>query len=93
MRGFTSNYHFYRTDRHPGRKGGTDFALRRGVSHSYVDLLHLVSVEATGVCILIGNSEILRASVYKSPGRAWSDADISELLSFRRKFFGRLSEC
>jgi hypothetical protein len=27
----------------------------------------------------------LFASVYKSPGRAWSDADITELLSFRSK--------
>jgi hypothetical protein len=27
----------------------------------------------------------LLAAVYKSPGRAWSDADITELLSFRRK--------
>jgi hypothetical protein len=27
----------------------------------------------------------LFAAVYKSPGRAWSDADIAELLSFRRK--------
>jgi hypothetical protein len=59
--------------------------VRRGVPHSYVDLTHLVSIEATGVCIPIGNSEILLASVYKSPGRAWSDTDITELLSFRRK--------
>jgi hypothetical protein len=33
----------------------------------------------------IGNSEVLLAAVYKSPGRAWCDADITELLSFRRK--------
>jgi hypothetical protein len=39
----------------------------------------------TGICIPIGNSEILLASLYKSPGRALSDADITELLSFRRK--------
>jgi hypothetical protein len=50
-----------------------------------VDLPPLVSVEATGVCIPIGNSEILLASIYKSPGRASSDTDITELLSFRRK--------
>jgi hypothetical protein len=42
-------------------------------------------VEATGVWIPIGNSEILLASLYKSPGLAWSDADVTELLSFRRK--------
>jgi hypothetical protein len=39
----------------------------------------------TGVCIPIGNSEILLASLYKSPGRAWSVDYITELLSFRRK--------
>jgi hypothetical protein len=78
---FISNYHFYRTYRHPGRN-----AVRRGAPHSYVDLPLPVSVEVTGVCIPIGNSEILLASVYKSPGRAWSDADITELLSFRRKY-------
>jgi hypothetical protein len=63
----------------PGRKGGTAVAVRRGVPHNYVDLPPLVSVEATGVCIPIGNSEVLLASVYKSPGCAWSDADITEL--------------
>jgi hypothetical protein len=45
----------------------------------------LFSVEATGVCLPIGNSEILLASVYKFPARAWSDVDNTELLSFRRK--------
>jgi hypothetical protein len=44
-----------------------------------------VSVEATGVCIPIGNQEILLAAVYKSPGRTWTDANIIELLSFRHK--------
>jgi hypothetical protein len=70
---FISNYHFYRTDRHPGRKVGTAVEVRKGIPHSYVDLPHLVSVEATGVCIRvpIGNSEILLASVYKSLGRGW----------------------
>jgi hypothetical protein len=33
----------------------------------------------------IGNSEALLAAVYKSSGRAWSAADIIELLSFTRK--------
>jgi hypothetical protein len=31
---FISNYNFYRTDRHPGRKDGTAVAVRRGVPHS-----------------------------------------------------------
>jgi hypothetical protein len=35
----------------------------------------------TGVCIPIGNREVLFAAVYKSLGSAWSDADITELLS------------
>jgi hypothetical protein len=82
---FISNYHFYPTRRHTGRKGGTAVAFRRGVPHSYVDLPPFVSIEATGVCIPIGNIEILLASVYKSPVRAWSDADITKLLSFRRR--------
>jgi hypothetical protein len=28
---FISNYHLYRTDRHPGRKGGTAVVVRRDV--------------------------------------------------------------
>jgi hypothetical protein len=82
---FIPNFHFYRTDRYPGRKGGTAAALRKGIPHNHIDLPPLVSVEATGVCIPIGNIEILLAAVYKSPGRAWSDTDITELLSFRPK--------
>jgi hypothetical protein len=50
-----------------------------------IDLPPLVSIEATGVCIAIGNGEVLLAAVYKSPGHAWNDADIVELLSFRHK--------
>jgi hypothetical protein len=68
------------------RTGGTVIAVRTGISHKHVDLPPLVSVEATWVCIPIGNSVVLLATVYKSPGRAWSDTDISELLSFRPKF-------
>jgi exonuclease III len=64
---FISNYHFYRTDRYSGRKGGTVIAVRKGIPPNHADL---VSVEATGVCIPIGNSEVLLAAVYKSPGRA-----------------------
>jgi hypothetical protein len=67
-----SNYNFHRTDRHSGRKGGTAVAVRKGIPHNHVDLPPLVTVEATGVCIPIGNSEVLLASVYKSPGRACS---------------------
>jgi hypothetical protein len=79
------NYHFYRNDCQPGRKGGTAVAVKKGIPHNHVDLPLLVSVEATGVYIPIGNREILLAAVYKSPGRTWSDADIAELLNLRRK--------
>jgi hypothetical protein len=69
MRGFNPNFDFYRTDRFPGRKGGTAVAVRKGIPHNHVDLPNLVSVEATGVCIPIGNNEVLLAAVNKSPGR------------------------
>jgi hypothetical protein len=50
-----------------------------------VGVLPLVPVEATGVSITIGNSEVLLAAVYKSPGHAWNNADVIELVSFRHK--------
>jgi endonuclease/exonuclease/phosphatase family metal-dependent hydrolase len=78
------NYHFYRIDRNPERKAGTAVAVRKGILHMSVDLPSLISVETTGVCIPIGNQEILIA-VYKSPWLTWNDADIIELLSFRHK--------
>jgi hypothetical protein len=58
---------------------------RKAFPHNHVGLPPLISVEATGLCIPIGNREVLLAAVYKSPGRAWNDADINELLSFRHK--------
>jgi hypothetical protein len=67
---FILNYHFYQTEGYLGRKGGTAIAVRTGIPHEHVDLPPLVSVEATGVCILIGSSEVLLAAVYKSPGHA-----------------------
>jgi hypothetical protein len=82
---FTPNYNIYRTDGFPARKGGTAVAVRKSIPHSHADLPPLVSVEATGVCMRIDNSEILFAAVYKSPGRACIDADIIELLNFRQK--------
>jgi exonuclease III len=82
---FIPKYHVYRIDLFLGRKGRTAVAVRKGIPHSNVDLPSLVSIEATGVCISIDNSEILLAGVYKSAGHAWFDADIIELLSFRHK--------
>jgi hypothetical protein len=64
------NYNFYRTNLFPGREGGTAVAVRKGITHYHVDLPPLVSVEATGICIPIGNSELVLVDVHKSPGRA-----------------------
>jgi hypothetical protein len=66
-------------------KGRTAVAVRKGIPHNHVDLPPLISIEATGVCIPIGNSEILLAAVYKSPGLAWINVDITKLLSLRKK--------
>jgi hypothetical protein len=82
---YIPNFHLYLIDRHLGNKGGTAVAVLKGIPHNHVVLPPLVSLEATGDCIPIGNSEILLAEANKFPGRAWSDADITELLSFRRK--------
>jgi hypothetical protein len=82
----TTNNNFYRTDRYAGRKGGKAVAVRKGIPpqtrrHTPIP----VSIEETGVCIPIGCNEVLLATVYKSPGRAWTHVDIIELLSFKRK--------
>jgi hypothetical protein len=50
--------------------GGTAVAAKKAISHTYVDLPPLLSVEATGVCIVIGHTDMLLASLYKSPLRA-----------------------
>jgi hypothetical protein len=82
---YIPNYHFYRLNRHPGKKGRTAVALRKGIHRSHVDLPPLISIEATGVYIPNGTKEILLAAVYKSPRRTWSDAGIAELLSLKHK--------
>jgi hypothetical protein len=69
---FISNYHFYGTDRHPGRYGGTSVAVRRGFPPNNIDLPPLVSVEATGFYIPISSSELLHAHIYKCPARVWN---------------------
>jgi hypothetical protein len=56
---------------HPGRKDGTAVVVTKGIQHNHVDL-------PTWVCVPIGKSEIFLAAVYKSLGRTWIDADISE---------------
>jgi hypothetical protein len=68
------------------RGGGEPPFQFEGIPHNHVDLPPLASREATEYCIPIGNSEVLlEQSMYKSPGHAWNDADIIELLSFRHK--------
>jgi hypothetical protein len=84
---FITNYHFYWTDRFPGRKGGTAVTVRKGIPHNHVRvyLPPFVSIEVTGVCISIGNSEVLLTAVCKLPGHAWNDVNITELLGFGHK--------
>jgi hypothetical protein len=82
---FILNCHIYQTDCFLNRKGGAAITVRKGIPSNNIDLTPLVSVEATGVCVVIDNNEVLRAAVCKSPGHAWIDADIIELLSFRHK--------
>jgi hypothetical protein len=82
-RSFIPNYHFYRIDHHPGRKRGTGVAVKKGILHNHVDLPPLVSAEATGLHIHIGNREVLLAAVYKSPGCTWSNVDITDIFSIQ----------
>jgi hypothetical protein len=69
------NYHVYRTDRHPSLKGGSAVVVE-GVSHTLIDLPPVHTN-----C----KKQVLLAAVYKIPSRAWSDADVIELLNFRNK--------
>jgi hypothetical protein len=55
------------------------------IAYTHIDLPPLVSIEATGACILIGRNDILLAAAYKPPGQVWSEAGIIELLNLRSK--------
>jgi hypothetical protein len=57
-------YHIHRTGHYPGRNGGISIGARKGIPQSHVYLHPLLSVEATRVCIPIGNT--LLAAVYVS---------------------------
>jgi exonuclease III len=35
---FITNYHVYRMDQYPSRKGGTAVAVRKGIPHNHVEL-------------------------------------------------------
>jgi hypothetical protein len=82
---FITNYHVYQMDQYPGRKGRTAIAVKKDIPHDHVELPALVSVEATGVCIPVGNDVVLLEAVYKSPGRPWNNTDILKLLGFKEK--------
>jgi hypothetical protein len=56
-------------------------AVSKGIPYRQVDRPPLVSIEATGISIPIGNCEVLLAAVYKSPDRTCCDIDITELLN------------
>jgi hypothetical protein len=73
---FIPYYFFYRTDRFPVRKGGNAVAVRKDIHHNHVYLPPLVSIETIGVCKPTANTEVLTA-VYKTPGHAQNDADIT----------------
>jgi hypothetical protein len=85
MRFYIPNYHIHRNDRLDGNKGGTAVAVKKGIPHTYVDLPPLLPLEATEVSTPIGHSELLLASIYKSPLRAWRVGDITEFLNLRTK--------
>jgi hypothetical protein len=55
---FIPNYHFYLTDRFPGRKCRTAVAVTKGIPLNHANRPPLVSIEVTVVCIPTGNSEI-----------------------------------
>jgi hypothetical protein len=68
-----------------GLKTGTAFAVRKGIPHNHVCLSPLISIEATGICVPIGNSEVLLAAVYRPPGELRSDAVVINVLNLRNK--------
>jgi hypothetical protein len=43
------NYDIYRTDREDGHKGGTAVVVKKGIPHTYIYLLPVLSVKAAGV--------------------------------------------
>jgi hypothetical protein len=82
---YIPHYDFYQTGHEDRHKGPTDVALKKGIPHTCVNLLPVLPVEGTGVCIPNGNAEMFLSVVYKSPQGLWSGTDITELLGFRNK--------
>jgi hypothetical protein len=67
MRFCSLDYDIYRTDHEDGHEGGTANTVTKGIHHTCADPPPLLPVKATGVCIPIGNTDLLLAGVYKSP--------------------------
>jgi hypothetical protein len=59
MRFYIPNYDFYQVDHEDRHKGETAVAVKKGNPHTCINLPPLLLVKATGVCILIGNTELL----------------------------------
>jgi hypothetical protein len=60
---YISNYDAYWPDCEDGHKGRTAVAVKKGIFHTCIDLLPLLSIEATGVYIPIGNTEVFLAAI------------------------------
>jgi hypothetical protein len=77
---FSPNFPYYQTDSFLGKKDSNAVAIRKGIPHNHVDIPPLVSAEATGVCIPIGNFKLLLVTC-----DTCRDVDIIYLLRFRNK--------
>jgi hypothetical protein len=84
MRFYIPDYHI--SERSPRSTWGRNCRWsQKGNPRTHIDLPPLLSVEATGISIPIGLTEMLITSVYKWPLRAWRNADIAEILKLRMK--------
>jgi hypothetical protein len=77
------NYKIYQTDHEVGHEMRTAVTVMKGIAHACADLPRFPSIEATGMCIPFGNTEMLLVAVYKSPQRLCSDTDITKLSGFQ----------
>jgi hypothetical protein len=81
---FILNYQLYQNDCFLAIKGRTAQTEMVFLTSMY-NLHSHVSAEATEICILIRNSQVLLAAAYKSAGCTWGNANNTELLSFSNK--------
>jgi hypothetical protein len=85
MRFYIPNYDIYRTGLQELEKGGIAVALKGCIPYTYVDLPPLLSIEIIEVFVLIVNTEILLAAVYKYSKRVLSETDITQFLGVTNK--------